>query len=55
MKIIDEAFEFRTISKKRSDLKRGLSIHGFKFFTFDEKTNMLTGICKRKHANKSVY
>ncbi|MDP4187909.1 MAG: hypothetical protein Q8907_12160 [Bacteroidota bacterium] len=55
LKIIDTAFEFRSISSKRRDIKQSLTLLGFKFFKADDKLNMLTGIFKRKSPHKSFY
>jgi hypothetical protein len=54
MKIIDSAFEFRSITRSRRDLKEGLSMHGFKFFD-NRGTKIQTGICKRKTPRRTVF
>ncbi|NMC58119.1 MAG: hypothetical protein GYA51_01795 [Candidatus Methanofastidiosa archaeon] len=54
MKIIDAAFEFRSISSKRRDIRQSLTLLGFKFFKVDDNAgSMLTGVFKRKGRNKS--
>jgi|GEM_PF-1569164 len=55
MKIIDTAFEFRSISSKRRDMKQSLTLLGFKFFKLesDSSSTIITGIYKRKSPNKS--
>ncbi|MGE0076688.1 MAG: hypothetical protein AB7S48_02410 [Bacteroidales bacterium] len=55
LKIIESAFEFRTISTKRRDLKQSLILLGFKFFKPNDNSNMITGIFKKKSLNKSFY
>ena len=57
MKIIDTAFEFRSISAKRRDMKQSLTLLGFKFFKpeNDNNSNIITGIFKRKSPNTSFY
>ncbi len=52
MKIIGSAFEFRTISSKRRDLKKNFEVYGYKFFPAGDNPNMLTGIYKRKRTGK---
>jgi len=55
-KLIDSAFEFRTISARRRDLKQDLSKAGFKFFKREvNHSNQLVGIYKRTSANKTFY
>jgi hypothetical protein len=53
-KIIDSAFDFRTVSKKQRVLISSLSKYGFKFFPV-ENTATLRGICKRKMKTRSVF
>lgn len=47
-KIIDTAFDFRTISKTRHDKQKELAEYGFKFFRTGDSSPILTGIYKRK-------
>lgn len=54
LKIIDTAFELRSLSRSRRDLKEGLSKHGFKFFKVDEKSSILIGVCKRRAPGHSA-
>lgn len=47
-KLIGKAFDFRSISPKRRDLKQDLIKSGFKFFTPEQGIgNLLLGIYKR--------
>ncbi|BDX38859.1 hypothetical protein CYCD_22140 [Tenuifilaceae bacterium CYCD] len=56
MKIIESAFEFRTISVKRRDMKQSMELLGFKFFKSNGDTsNVITGVFKRKSKNTSFY
>lgn len=57
MKIIEIAFDFRSISPKRRDMKQSLTLLGFKFFKLgnDNNSTIITGIFKRKSPNKSFY
>ena len=57
IKIIDTAFEFRSISSKRRDMKQSLSLLGFKFFKpeNDNNSNIITGVYKRRSPNKRFY
>jgi len=57
IKIIDTAFEFRSISSKRRDMRQSLALLGFKFFkpVNDNSSTMITGVYKRKSPNKSFY
>lgn len=52
MKIIGNAFEFRTISSKRRDLKQDLTFLGYKFFPVENNKSLLMGIYKRKNSMK---
>jgi hypothetical protein len=54
MKIIDSAFDFRTVSKKQRMLIESLSKYGFKFFPV-ESSSSLRGICKRKTKTRTVF
>ncbi|HNW51162.1 MAG TPA: hypothetical protein PKH79_08775 [Prolixibacteraceae bacterium] len=57
LKVIDSAFEFRTISSKRRDMKQSLSLLGFKFFKPQDNSGstMITGVFKRRSLNTSFY
>jgi hypothetical protein len=47
MKIIDLAFEIRTISAKNRNLKADLAFFGYKFFPTDQSKIFLRGIRKK--------
>jgi len=49
-RIIGQAFDFRSISPKRRDLRMDLIKFGYKFFQSDYNKSYLTGIYKRKKA-----
>lgn len=55
IRIINSAFEFRTISATRRDLRNSLTKLGFKFFKESETSRMLFGIYKKTAAHKSFY
>ncbi|MDR1897162.1 MAG: hypothetical protein LBR10_10270 [Prevotellaceae bacterium] len=54
IKIIDSAFEFRTVSSSQRNLIGGLSSLGFQFFKVED-TKILRGICKRKKSSRSIF
>lgn len=47
-RILEKAFEFRSISPRRRDLRQDLTHYGYKFFQGEGNKTYLTGICKRK-------
>ncbi len=55
IRIISLAFEFRTITASRRDLKNSLTMLGFKFFKEDESSRKLFGIYKKPAPGKSFY
>lgn len=55
IRIINSAFEFRTISATRRDLRSSLTKLGFKFFKKSDTSRQLFGIYKKTSARKSFY
>jgi hypothetical protein len=47
MKILETAFEFRTISAKNRNLKADLSFMGYRFFPVEQNKVFLRGIRKK--------
>jgi hypothetical protein len=55
IKIISQAFDFRTVSKSKKALIQSLSLIGFLFFPVEDEKTILRGICKRKKNSQSVF
>ncbi|MCD7968854.1 MAG: hypothetical protein LUF87_00670 [Alistipes sp.] len=53
LKIIETAFDLRTISKARKDKQEELARYGYKFFLPDNASPVLTGVYKRKQHENS--
>ncbi len=55
IRMINAAFDFRTISGSRRDLRNSLSKLGFCFFKEHETDRQLFGVCKRPAPNKRFF
>ncbi len=55
IRIINSAFDFRTVSASRRDLRNSLTMLGFQLFKEHETDRHVFGVCRKKRPGKSFY